>query len=87
MCSHLLYNNTTTIYTQPAYHALNNVPCDAYRSELSVPTIERLRMANYNPHDLLIAPRTVLKSTDQDKYQAIDQDQAAIYYIIVGAVI
>ena len=23
---------------QPAYHALNNVPCDAYHSELSVRT-------------------------------------------------
>ena len=49
--------------------------------------LEKLRMENSNPWNLPIAPSTVLYSTDQDQYPEIDQDQAAIYHMIIGSAI
>ena len=51
--------------------------------------LERLGMANSNPRDLPIPAGTVLRSTDQDleRYEQLDEDQAAIYRTIVGATI
>ena len=46
-------------------------------------------MANSNPRDLPIPAGTVLRSTDQDldRFNQLDEDQAAIYYTIVSATI
>jgi hypothetical protein len=51
--------------------------------------LERLGMANCNPRDLPIPAGTVLRSTEQDldQYKELDQDQAAIYRMIVGSAI
>jgi histone deacetylase 1/2 len=51
--------------------------------------LEKLGMANSNPRDLPVPAGTVLRSTaqDLDKYEELDEDQAAIYRTIVGATI
>ena len=46
--------------------------------------LERLRIANYNPRDLLVLARTILQTTIQDNFDKLDKDQATIYRIIVS---
>jgi len=51
--------------------------------------LEKLGMANSNPRDLPVPAGIVLWSIaqDLDKYEELDEDQAAIYHMIVGAMI